>query len=137
MSLSITPANVVPGANADYYKGLAGDTITAGMAVYLDPVDNRLKPTDANSSQVEATVKGIALHAASAGQPLKLQTGGDLTIGASLTKGKIYILDAAGSGAIIIADGTNPASGWYCSLVGVAISTTVLRLVLFNSGAKV
>ena len=39
--LTITAANVVPGAGARITNGTAGATVTAGQVVYLDPADNR------------------------------------------------------------------------------------------------
>src|SRR5215510_10527934 len=98
--ISITPANVVAGTDADTYRGIAGTTTTAGMAVYLSDLDNRLYPGDANLSLEAATIKGIALHAASEGQPLKVQTSGEITIGATVVLSTIYILGAGGSGGI-------------------------------------
>lgn len=131
--VSITPGNVVPGADADYYRGTAGGTITAGVVVYLDEIDNRLKPADANVTVVEAEVKGIALHAASAGQPLRVQTRGSMTIGGTVTLSTIYILGAGGAGGI--APAADLASGWYTSILGVATSASVLQVNIFNSHA--
>ena len=126
-----TPASVLPGANADYYRGIAGGTIVAGTPVYLDATTNRLMGADANGSLETAEVKGIALHAASLGQPLRIQTAGDITIGAAVVLATIYILGASGQ----LAPAVDLASGWYCSVVGVAISTTVIRLGILNSRA--
>jgi hypothetical protein len=131
--ISLTPANVAPGADADYYRGIAGGTVTAGMAIFLDETDNRLKPADANLSLEAAEVKGLALHAASAGQPLKIQTAGELTIGGTLTLAVIYILGAGGSGGM--APAADLTTGWYCSVLGVASSATTLQLAIFNSHA--
>ena len=131
--VSITAANVVPGSDAEFYRGLAGATVTAGMAVYLDEMTNTLKLADANLSLEAAEVKGIALHAASSGQPLKIQTAGELTIGGTVVLSTIYILGAGGSGGV--APAADLASGWYTSILGVASSATKLRLDIFNSRA--
>lgn len=131
--VSVTAANVVSGTDADFYVGTSGATITAGMAVYLDEIDNRLKMADANASLEAATVKGIALHAASAGQRLKVQTSGAITIGGTVVLSTIYILGAGGSGGI--APAADLASGWYTSILGVATSASVLQLDIFNSNA--
>ncbi len=130
--ISPTPASVVPGANADFYRGIAGGTITAGMPVYLDATTQRLYQADANASLETAELKGIATHAASAEQPLKIQTAGDITIGAAVVLSTIYILGAAGH----LAPAADLASGWYCSIAGVAVSATVIRLNIFNSRAQ-
>lgn len=129
--VSITPANVLPGADADYYRGLAGATIVAGSPVYLDATTNRLMGADANASLETADVKGIALHAASAEQPLRIQTAGVITIGGTVVLSTIYILGAAGG----IAPAVDLASGWYTTILGVGISATQLRLGIFPSRA--
>lgn len=129
--ISPVAASVVAGANADYYRGLAGATIVPGSPVYLDATTNRLMGADANASAETAQVAGIALHNASAEQPLKIQTAGDITIGATIVLSTIYILGAAGQ----LAPAADLASGWYCSVVGVAVSATVLRLGILNSRA--
>ncbi len=129
--VSITPASVVSGADADFYRGLAGGTITAGMPIYLDVTTNRLMQADANASVETAEVRGIALHAASAEQPLRIQTAGSITIGGTLVLSTIYILGAAGG----IAPAVDLASGWYTTILGVASSTTVLKLSIFPSRA--
>ncbi len=129
--VSVTPGSVVPGADADFYRGVAGGTITAGMPVYLDITTNRLLQADANGSVETAEVKGIATHAASAEQPLKIQTAGSITIGGTVVLATIYILGAAGG----IAPSSDAASGWYTTVLGVASSATVLRLNIFPSRA--
>lgn len=131
--VSITPASVVPGADAEFYRGLAGATITAGMAVYLDAITNKLKMADANLSIEAAEVKGIATHAASDGQPLKIQTDGEITIGGTVVLATIYILGAGGSGGI--APAADLTTGWYTSVLGVASSASKLKLGIFNSQA--
>ena len=123
--LSITPASVVAGTDADYYQGVSGGTVTAGMAVYLDALDNKLKAAD---------VKGIALHGASDGQPLRVQTAGSLTIGATTTVGAAYVLSATPGGIAPIAD---LLSAMYTTYVGVGGATNTIKLGLFASGQLV
>jgi hypothetical protein len=130
--ISIVAANVLPGTDAEVFQGLAGGTLTAGMACYLDATTNRVKAADANASLESAEVKGIALHAASAEQPIRLQTGGTLTIGATVVLATIYILSGTPGG---IAPAVDLASGMYTSIVGVAISATALRITVVNARA--
>ena len=132
--LSITPASVVAGTDADYYQGVSGGTVTAGMAVYLDALDNKLKAADANASSKAADVKGIALHGASDGQPLRVQTAGSLTIGATTTVGAAYVLSATPGGIAPIAD---LLSAMYTTYVGVGGATNTIKLGLFASGQLV
>jgi len=129
--VSQTPGSVLPGADADYIRGIAGGTITAGMPIYKDATTNQLLNADANGSAETAEVIGIALNAASLGQPLRVQTAGVISIGGTVVLATIYILGAAGG----IAPAADLASGWYTSVIGVAISATQLRLGIFPSRA--
>jgi hypothetical protein len=66
--LAPTVAEIKPtGANAVIESAIAGVTITAGQAVYIDPADNKAKLAVATSLGT-ARVKGLALHAALADQ---------------------------------------------------------------------
>lgn len=136
-ALSITAANVqkvTTGSNpTKVARGVAGASITAGQPLYRDTADSgKLKPADTNASAVAATVVGIALHAAASGQPIEYAVDGDVTFGAILTLAETYIAGAGTAGDI------NPigdlASGWYANILGIAISTSVLRMKLFNAG---
>lgn len=129
-AISITAANVSPVAGSDGLKidrsRLAGATITAGKALYLDPATDtwRLADCDAASAEVRA-VQGIALNGASAGQPLGVQLGGDINIGATVTVNTVYILGATAGDIAPLSDLT---TGWYLGVIGVAITTGRLRL---------
>ena len=66
--LTITAANVALESGTQA-TGTAGATITQGQPLYKDSTDsNHLKPTDADVAASAACV-GIALSAASDGQP--------------------------------------------------------------------
>jgi len=131
--LSITAANVVAGSNAAItriYK--AGESITAGQAVYRASDTGKWMKADSNSATAEAkTAQGIALHAASNNQPLAVQTEGDITIGATLTAGSPYYLSDTAGGIQPAAD---LASGENVCLLGLAKSTTVLALKIQAPG---
>lgn len=130
--LSITAASVVPGADARTISGTAGATITAGQAVYLDTATNTYKLADSNgAAALIRTPVGIALHGASANQPLTIQRSGDLTIGATLTAGVAYYLSDTPGGICPVAD---VGSGEYPCIVGIAKSTTVLDVNIQASG---
>lgn len=129
--LSITAANVVAQSGASTASGTAGDTITAGMSLYSDSSDsNKLKKADADVATTAACV-GIALHGASSGQPLKYQTGGNLTAGATLTVGETYVVSTTAGGIAPISD---LASGDYVSILGVASSASTLAMTMVISG---
>lgn len=131
--ISITAANVAAGTGALAFTPSynAGVTITAGQAVYLDATTNTWKLAHAITSIATATVRGIALHASLAGQPLAVQQGGQITIGGTLTAGKVYIASGTNAGGIcLVADLT---TSWRTSILGVAVSATVLQLQIYNS----
>lgn len=131
--ISITPANVVPGVDATIRQGTAGATITAGQIVYLDPTDNRYKLADADSATAAArSPAGIALHGASAGQPLQIIESGTVTIGGTLSGGVAYYVSKTAGGIAPVADITG--TGTYPTIIGIAASTTVLRVARVESG---
>jgi hypothetical protein len=133
--ISVTAADVV-GVSGSYSQAqyIAGATITAGQAVYVDTAnDNVLKLAQADGTALEATVKGIALCGASAGQPCIIATSGDIDIGASLTVATVYILSATAGGVCPVAD---LASSSYLSVIGVATDTDNLHIGINNSGVE-
>lgn len=127
--VTVTASGVAPiDGNTVTDSGVAGETITAGQPVYRNPNDsNKFYKTDANLSLAAAQVVGIALHAALAGQPLKIAIGGDLTFGSGLTAAIHYICSATAGGIAPVADLT---TGWYSSAIGIATSASVLRIKL-------
>lgn len=75
---------------------------------------------------------GIALHGASSGQPLRIQTGGTITIGATTVKGTTYIVSATAGG---IAPYSDLANGWYRTIIGVATDTAgTIKMGILVSG---
>ena len=130
--LSLNVALVLPVTAGATYKDItAGATITAGQAVYRDSTDSdKAKLADANVSAAVADVYGIALHAALAGQPLRVQIGGNITIGATTANSVIYVLSATAGG--ITSDAI--ASGSYGTIIGIGVSATVIKLIIITSG---
>lgn len=135
-AITITAANVVPsGTSYGTETGTAGATITAGQALYKDTGDsNKLKLADANSSSLTATVAGIALHAASSGQPITYQNSGSITIGGTVVAGTIYV---AGATAGEINPSSDLTTGWRTSIIGVATSASVIAIKIHNSDTAV
>lgn len=131
--VAITAASVQPGSNAQFGDGTAGATITAGQPLYRDTSTTpiTMKVADANLSLLAATVEGIALHGASSGQPIRWQSKNDITIGGTLVQGTVYVLSNTAGG---ICPATDLASGWYRTILGVAKTTSVLKLAIENSG---
>lgn len=131
--LSITAANVRASAGARPRQGVAGATITAGQVLYLDSTDNRLKLADCDASIATSMAVGIALHGASAGQPLLyVEEDDDFTPGATLTEGVIYILSGTAGG---IAPAADLAGGDYLTTIMNPKSATKAKLKINASGA--
>lgn len=125
-----TAANVRPGTDSVRSQVIAGETITAGQPVYLKSTDSKYYKADANAGVSESTVAGIALTNASANDQLVIQTGGEINLGATLTVGTIYVLSGT-AGAI--APHGDLVTGWYCNILGIAISTSILDMGLQHS----
>jgi hypothetical protein len=126
VDISITPASVVAGSNVTRLSGTAGETITAGQAVYLDSTVQKYLRADNNVALIEARrAVGIALNGASLNQPIVVQTSGPITIGGTLVAGTAYYLSAS-PGAIC--PSADVVSGSAVCLIGLAASTTVLNI---------
>jgi hypothetical protein len=133
--ISITAANVVAGAGAKAVNGTAGATITPGQVVYLDSATETYKLADCDSATAEVrSPAGIALHGASTGQPLRVLTAGDITIGGTMTAGVAYYLSPTPGGIAPVAD---VLSGDHTVIVGLAESTTVLNVKFHESGVAI
>lgn len=132
--VDITVGTVTPQPNAQKKTGKAGATITQGQAIYRDPADGLIKLADSNgaSADIRAAI-GIALHGAVSGQPLTYQYGGDINIG-GLIQGLVYCLSETPGGIQPAAD---LASGEYTTVLGVAISTSRMKMGIINSGVTV
>lgn len=130
--LTITAANVVAGSDAVTENGIAGATITAGQLVYLDSSTNKYGLADSNSATAAVrVVRGIALHASLANQPLTIQRSGSITIGATMTAGVTYYASDTPGGICPVAD---VGAGEYSTVIGMASSTTVLVVAIQASG---
>lgn len=124
-AISVTAANVIPASNAKIERVTAGAAITAGQLVYLDSTDgNSAKAADADAA-ASAVVKGIALNGAADGQPLNVQTGGDLNPGGTLAVGEAYFLHTTAGGFGVRSE---LSSGDYATFIGIATTTSNLSL---------
>lgn len=128
--LVITATSVVPGANANLVSGVAGETLTAGMAVYKKAADGLYYKAKKNGTAAEAVVAGVVVNGGSVNQAVQIQTGGQITIGAALTAGETYIVSATYGGIAPVAD----VSTHSLSYIGYAISTTVMQLQINPTG---
>lgn len=133
--ITITVANVAAGTGSVTSDGTAGATVTQGDVVYQDAADsNKWKRADANLSSAAATAIGIALNAAENGQPLRIQTSGEITIGGTVAIGTVYVLSAnAGK----IAPTTDLATGWFTFVIGIGKTTAIIKLIMQTAGVAV
>lgn len=130
--LSLTAASVIPDEGFSFVDGLAGETLTAGMVVYLKASDSRYWKANAETSAATAAVVGIVLNGASAGQSVRVQTGGTVTIGATVGVGTLYILSVTG---LICPYGDLATADWVTSL-GIATTAAKIALRIQASGVQ-
>jgi hypothetical protein len=124
--LTVTAASVAPGSDAVTVAGTAGEALTAGQAVYRKSADRKWYKADCNSATAEVRVaSGIAATGSAAGQPVVVQTGGSITIGATVTNGTVYFLSGTAGGIRPAADNT---TGDYPQAIGIATSASVIKL---------
>jgi len=129
--LSITAANVVGVSSIRTEKVTAGETITAGQAIYKDAGDdNKAKLTDADASDAASVCDGIATHAALDEQPLVIQTQGVINVGATLVVGEVYM--ASGTAGKIAPHG-DFTTGDRATIIGIAETAANLRLHIRSS----
>lgn len=133
--LTVTAANVVAGTDSVFEYGVLGATVTAGQVLYKDTTASDVwKLADNNgATALIRTPVGIALNGGSSGQPVKVHKSGSYTSGATMTAGLAYYLSDTPGGLCPIAD---VGAGEYVSFIGVATSTTVLKVNITVSGVS-
>lgn len=129
-ALSITAANVSPGSGARLTSGTAGETGSAGDAVYLDASTNRWKLAKNNGTAAQANCKGVAVNSFADGQPVSVATG-LVDIGEVATKGILYVV---GTTAGDIEPSTDLTSGERVTYIGVGTAEGNLLVQPHASG---
>jgi hypothetical protein len=133
--INITAANVAATNPTGSNRGIAGATITQGQVLYLDSSDSRLKLADANASAATKVPIGIALNAASAGQPVNyVSVDTSFTVGATLSIGDVLYLSATAGG--ITATYADLTTGMVVAVLGSMVSTTTANLNFTIGGTK-
>ena len=125
-AISITAANVV-GLEGDKVQRIAGGTVTSGQVVRIS---STAVIAAVNDNAANANAYGIALNGGGTGQPIVVQTTGEITIGGTVAVGKIYALGTAG-GIIPVDD---IAGSEFITIIGVGISATAIRLSIKAGG---
>lgn len=130
--LSITAANVKASTGATRSSAPAGETITAGQSLYVGS-DSKVYKSDANGTALTAAIVGIALNGAALDQPVFYQTGGAITIGATVVVGGIYVASGTAGGIAPFADlGTND----YVSIIGYGQTAAIILMDLNPTGIQ-
>lgn len=102
--LTITAANVVLSSGSSS-SALAGETITAGQAVYQNSATLAVWKAQCDGTAAEATAVGVALNGGGAGQPIAYALpGSTINIGATTVKTSTYHLSATAGGVCPEAD---------------------------------
>jgi len=102
--ITVTAASVAL-ASGEQAIGTAGETITAGMAVYLKAADGRLWKAQADGTAAEAAAVGIALHGSLAAQPLAYaKNGAIINIGGTTAAGVFYYVGPTAGGVCLEGD---------------------------------
>jgi len=133
-AFAITAGSVIPSSSAVIKYGVAGETITAGQVLYVEPVTLLLKLCDANSTAAIATAAGIATNGASVNQRVYYCTEdtGGFAIGATILSGDtLWTSGTAGGITKTAADNVNPV---YATVLGVMTSTTLARIKIVAGG---
>lgn len=129
--LVITSTGVVKGADAVTTTKIALAAVTAGQVVYLSSA-GLVGLHDANSATAEVrTPYGIALNGAAINQPVVVQTDGEITMGAALGTGTVYLASPTPGGIMPSADAAN---GDTISILGIGKTAAILKMKLFASG---
>jgi hypothetical protein len=125
--LSITAANVKPNSVLVAISPVTlGETITAGQPLYKSTTDGKYYRADADVAST-ARVDGICILGGTADTVGIIQRAGELQIGATVTKGETYVVS---TNVGQICPRSDLAAGDFISILGVAKSTSVLRLVV-------
>ena len=124
--LVITAASVNPiGSTAQTKLVQAGEAIAQGEAVYLNSTDSKHYKADADLSEAAAKAVGVALTPSAMNGYFVVQIGGSINLGATLTKGELYVVSATGGA---IAPFGDLVAGDWITFLGVASSASELIL---------
>ena len=126
-----TPAN-----KANVVIKSAGGSISKHDWVYIDTANNGVvKQAQADGTELEGTVYGMALHAASSGEFVLIAIHGAVVmVGGGLTANTRYVLSETAGATAPQGDLTSDS---YISEVCFALSTTSLKIDINNTGNQV
>jgi len=133
-----TAANVVV-TGGTIRRLTAGEAITAGQLVYQKAADSKAWLAQSDGTAEEATIAGIAINNAAAGQPVNYVAEGDVTMQSGIFTtpgtGQILVLGPT-AGKFQLASDLDAANDDYVSIVGMSISANAMRLAINNTGLQ-
>ena len=133
VDLVVVAANVQPTANLQTKRKNAAELITAGQSVLVNAA-GELELSENDLVVADAECAGVALTGANANHPCEYGIKGEVNMGAILSIGEVYVVGAA-AGAI--APTADPGSGDFRTLIGVATTTSLLKLGPLASGVAI
>lgn len=125
---SFTASAVIPSANATIESGTAGESIAAGDNLYLDTASSTYKLHDANGASATIRLfRGVAANTAATGQRVQvIRKDPALVYGTGLFAIGDTVIASATPGKS--APDADCASGWYKTILGVAVTTGAIDL---------
>lgn len=130
--ISVTATAVLPATGAVILTGIAGGTIVAGQPIYEDGAAGSVLKAAQGTTLAASKVVGIALNGGAIGQRIQYIQSGNLTINAVLVAGQTYVASAAAAGGI--APLVDLTTGHFPAILGIALSTTVLKMGIVVGG---
>lgn len=132
-NLTITAANVGVGSSVRVRTVQVGEAVSHAQPLYLNAADNKYYRADANASLAVAAASAISLSSASTdGYVVIVETENALVnLGSTLVVGETYVVSATAGAICPIGDLT---TGAYPCILGVATTSTLLKLNIFASG---
>lgn len=129
--VTITAADVQLKGNATVERGIAGETLTQGEAVYKAS-DQKWYAADCTDAAKHAA-SGVVMTPAAADDYFQVATAGPIDIGGTLTVGGVYVLSVTGAFSPV----ADLESDDYVTIAGVATAADTLELGFISSGVQV
>lgn len=133
--ITVTASSVAKGTDAVLKTVIARVAITAGQSVVLDSTDTqgRYRLADADTAAT-AGCGGVALDGGAADQPVTIITRGNYNPGGTVVAGTPYCVSTNAGG---IAPFSDLGQGDYVTLVGMATSTSNVKVQILASGVAI
>ena len=132
--VTIPKANVESVGNPTLQDVTCGAAVIAGRFVYEDAASGKVNYATSLSAATAAVTGMLVNSGERDGAPATIQKDGDVAVGAILTTGELYVL-ADNAGKLMPA--SDLVTNDFVTFVGLAISTSTLRLGITQSGIQV